>query len=277
MANVTDVFTVFLVVVGTGGASSGALYWLLNQPVFEEFQEVATPVFGKKKQASKVSIKEKLLKLSANDKAAFLLVFSELKHTYFCKLQIQKLPFQFPFPQKEWLSMLKNPVVYISKASRLQHQLIAYVKETLQADLDLYQQLAKQILTTSKTNTNGTDDFELKILILKRTVFWQLALELCIATLSLPPKEQYWQPIRTTRTNTAVKSKLDLVADDYQQCVAAYWQVLEGAKPRLNTMLAQHFQENEFAKQYHYQTFAPLYPADSDTLLRYAINTPAFV
>ena len=93
MANVTDVFTVFLVVVGTGGASSGALYWLLNQPVFEEFQEVTTPVFGKKKQASKVSIKEKLLKLSANDKAAFLLVFSELKHTYFCKLQTQKLPF----------------------------------------------------------------------------------------------------------------------------------------------------------------------------------------
>jgi hypothetical protein len=275
MANVTDVFTVFLVVVGTGSASSGALYWLLNQPAFEEFQEVATPVFGKKKQTKKVSIKEKLLKLSANDKAAFLLVFSELKHTYFCKLQTQPLPFQFPFPQKEWLSLLKNPVVYISKASRLQHQFIAYVKETLQADLDLYQQLAKQILTTSKTNANGTDDFELKMLILKRTVFWQLALELCIATLSLPPKDQHWQPIRATKATVAVKQKLAVVSE-YQQCVEAYWQVLEVAKPRLNTMLSRHFQENEFAKRYHFQTFAPLYPADSETLLRYAINTPAF-
>jgi hypothetical protein len=36
MASVNDVFTVFLLLVGTGGASTGLLYWLLNQPVFED-------------------------------------------------------------------------------------------------------------------------------------------------------------------------------------------------------------------------------------------------
>ncbi|MCX5920012.1 MAG: hypothetical protein NTW61_01610 [Candidatus Melainabacteria bacterium] len=275
MAGVNDVFTVFLVIAGTGGATSGALYWLLNQSVFEEFSAVASPVFGKKTAKRKVTIKEKLLKLSSDDKAAFLLVFSELKHTYFCKLQSQPLPFQFPLAHKEWLLILKNPVSYISKANRLQQQFIAYLTETLQDDLDLHQQLARQILTTSKSSNATGDDYELQLLILKRTVFWQLALELCLVTLTLPPQEQAWYGIKATQQATALKTK-PRVAEALSS-VEGYWQVLEVGKPRLHKMLTQHFQENDFAKRYHYQTFAPLFPADSDTLIRYALNTPSFI
>lgn len=122
MTSVNDVFTVFLVLVGTGGASTGVLYWLLNQPVFEDLtQFTQKSVIKKPKQRSTtVTIKEKLLKLSANEKASFLLVFSELKHAYYCQLQFQSLNgFQFPLAHKEWLLILKNPKSYMAKANPL--------------------------------------------------------------------------------------------------------------------------------------------------------------
>jgi hypothetical protein len=276
MASVNDVFTVFLFVVGAGGASSGTLYWLLNQSVFDEATPHLSPRLRRNSTATKVTLKEKIFKLSADDKAAFLLVFSELKHTYFCKLQFQPLPFQFPFPQKEWLLILKNPVAYATKASPLQRQLIEHLKETLQEDLDLHQQLAKQILSTAKTTGSVGNDYELQTLILKRTVLWQLALELCLVTLNSPKKQQHWQPLKPAGSQS-LALKAQALGTPEGSLVEGYWQALELAKPRLSKMLAQHFKETDFAKRYHYQTFAPLFPADSDTLIRYALNTPSFV
>lgn len=285
MTSVNDVFTVFLVLVGTGGASTGVLYWLLNQPVFEDLTHFTQKsVIKKPKQRSTtVTIKEKLLKLSANEKASFLLVFSELKHAYYCQLQFQSLNgFQFPLAHKEWLLILKNPKSYMAKANPLQQQFVEQLKQSLREDLVLHQRLAKQILSVSRHSSGTLEDSYLQTLILRRTLYWQIALELCIATLDMPVKANpQWQSVTkkiqvsSHKQATALKIKTTPVAV-VEPCavVEDYWQLLEVGKARLNKMVPQHLEETAFAKRHHYQIFTPVQPADGDTLVRLALNTP---
>jgi hypothetical protein len=263
------------------------LYWLLNQPVFEDLTQFnKKSVIKKPKQLSTtLTIKEKLLKLSANEKASFLLVFSELKHAYYCQLQFQALNgFQFPLAHKEWLLILKNPKSYMIKANPLQQQFLEQLKQSLREDLVLHQRLVKQIKSVSRHTSSVLEDSYLQSLILRRTLYWQIALELCIATLDMPIKSNpQWQSVHKKiqsvahQQATALKLKVAPIgAVEPCAIVEDYWQLLEAGKTRLNKMVPQHLEETAFAKRYHYQIFTPVQPANGDTLVRFALNTPIF-
>jgi hypothetical protein len=82
------------------------------------------------------------------------------------------------------------------KANPLQQQFLEQLKQSLREDLVLHQRLVKQIKSVSRHTSSVLEDSYLQSLILRRTLYWQIALELCIATLDMPIKSNpQWQSV----------------------------------------------------------------------------------